>query len=214
MSFSATVHVTATTDIRVLPCTQLLDGRAVVFVVVDGLTIVARRWEDMQRLVLALHDGIADAKRGEDEPAKAILAGSGLDWSSAKPTASSGWLRHSRVRAERGAATPSSAEVEAAEEELIEAGGIRVRLQREAREQLRAEGAPLCRATVAVRACALLHAGRGAVDDPPTPIVAHHAVAPNQRAVGWHRRCALAKAAARLWAGVRRRDLMIGRADR
>ena len=212
MSFTATCHVTATTDIRVLPCTQLLDGRAVVFVVVEGLTIVAQRWEDMQRLVLALHDGIADARQGEDAAAKAIFAGSGLDWSAAKPTAEPASMRHPQQCAEGGREQPSSAEVEAAEEELIEAGGIRVRLQRQAREQLRAEGAPLCRATVAVRACALLHAERGAVDDLSRSTVAHHAVAPEPAAVRAGLRRELVKVAARLGAGVRLRDLRIGRA--
>ncbi len=53
---------------------------------------------------------------------------------------------------------PSKEEVEAAEAELSDAGGIRVLVQREARAQLASDGLPITRATVAVRALQLLRA--------------------------------------------------------
>jgi hypothetical protein len=213
MSYTATCHVSANTDIRVLPCTQLLDGRAVIFVVIEGLTIVAHRWEDLQRLVLALHDGIADARQGEDEAAKAIFAGSGMDWPAATPTTAttetaSVWNLQAGADSDK---PPSAAEVAAAEEELIEAGGHRVRLQRQARAQLLAEGGPLCRATVAVRACALLHAERKPVDDLQQSATVDQAVASQAAAMHAYLRSGLAKVAARLRAGRARRVVLIGR---
>lgn len=60
----------------------------------------------------------------------------------------------------RDAPAGNTAELAAMEADLCDAGGLRVVLQRQAREQLTAEGAPLTRATVTVRAHALL-AARG-----------------------------------------------------
>jgi hypothetical protein len=54
----------------------------------------------------------------------------------------------------------AAAELAAMETDLCNAGGLRVVLQRQAREQLGAEGAPTTRATVTRRAHALL-AARG-----------------------------------------------------
>jgi hypothetical protein len=57
----------------------------------------------------------------------------------------------------------SSGEVERAEAELGEIGGLRVVLQKQARSQLAAEGRPVTRSTVALRSLALLQAANGAV---------------------------------------------------
>src|SRR6478672_8334728 len=71
MSFAATLHVRPDTDIRVLPGAHLVDGRAVIVEVSDDLTILADCWQDMQRLVLALYDGIAEARQAEDDAERA-----------------------------------------------------------------------------------------------------------------------------------------------
>ena len=72
-------------------------------------------------------------------------------------------------QASQSTATASREQVEAAESVLAEAGGIRVIVQREARVQLRAEGVPVSRASVALRARDLLlarspHVGAPSVD--------------------------------------------------
>lgn len=54
---------------------------------------------------------------------------------------------------------PTAEEVEAAESELLEVGGLRVKLQSDARRQLAAEGVAATRATVVVRAAQLLREG-------------------------------------------------------
>lgn len=60
--------------------------------------------------------------------------------------------------ADSRAVLPSKEEVASAEAELEDAGGLRLLVQRQAREQLAAEGRPVQRATVAIRALDLLHA--------------------------------------------------------
>lgn len=175
MSFAATFHVGSDTCIRVLRGPCLVDDRASIVVVSEGLTILANCWEDMQRLVLALHDGIAEARQADDDAAHATFDSDdpGAATAMRKADADSTWAWNPRVVDQTGQDTPrqdGAAQdpagqslrevVAAADDELLEAGGLRVRLQREAREQLRAEGVPLCRTTVILRACALLHAQR------------------------------------------------------
>ena len=58
----------------------------------------------------------------------------------------------------RDAPVGDAAELAAMEADLCDAGGLRVVLHRQAREQLTVEGAPLTRATVTRRAHALLGA--------------------------------------------------------
>ncbi len=54
--------------------------------------------------------------------------------------------------------SPTEEEVEAAEAELSDSGAVRVLVQRAARGQLAAEGLPVTRVTVAMRALHLLRA--------------------------------------------------------
>jgi len=106
-----------------------------------------------------LHAAIQLAVRSRDWPsaqAKAALLSVAADPITRSPMrlAEAGpWWDEPVVR---DASAGDTAELAAMEVDLCDAGGLRLALQRQAREQLSAEGAPLTRATVTRRAHALL----------------------------------------------------------
>lgn len=63
----------------------------------------------------------------------------------------------------RNASSADSGEVAKAESVLGEVGGLRVLLQKQARDQLTEEGKPVNRSTVALRALSLLSGTNGSV---------------------------------------------------